>query len=78
MTSKGLISVLITVSLCNLLDDKNQFSYVKDGKLCGLVTTHSDDLILAGNEVFEKDISSKLQQVFQFSKIEDSSFKYRG
>ena len=54
------------------------FTYVKDGKLCGLVTTHSDDLILAGNDVFERDISSKLQQVFQFSKIENNSFKYCG
>ena len=54
------------------------FTYVKDGKLCGLVTTHSDDLILAGNEVFEKEISSKWQQVFQFSKIENNSFKYCG
>ena len=51
---------------------------VKDGKLQGLVTTHSDDLILAGNETFEKDITSKLQEMFTFSKVEENKFKYCG
>ena len=46
------------------------FRQVKDGKLHGLVRTHSDELILAGNEKFERDIVTKLQQMFKFSKIE--------
>ena len=58
--------------------DGTLFSYVKDGKLHGLVRTHSDELILAGNEKFERDIVTKLQQMFKFSKIEKNSFKYYG
>ena len=54
------------------------FTYVKAGKLHGVVTTHSEDLILAGDEIFEIDISSKMQQIFKFSKIENNSFKYCG
>jgi hypothetical protein len=54
------------------------FTYVKDGKLHGLVTTHSDDLILAGDKMFERDIVTKLQQMFKFSKVEKNSFKYCG
>ena len=37
-----------------------------------------DDLILAGNKKFEKDITSKLQEMFKFSKIEENNFKYCG
>ena len=54
------------------------FTYVKNGKLQGLITTHSDDLILAGNDIFEKEVISKLKEVFKFSKIEENSFKYCG
>ena len=54
------------------------FTYVKNDKLQGIITTHSDDLILAGNDVFEEDIESKLKDMFQFSKIEEDSFKYCG
>ena len=49
-----------------------------DGKLHGIVTTHSDDLILAGDEIFEKEIVKKLQELFKFSKVEKNSFKYCG
>ena len=58
--------------------DGSLFTYVKNGELQGLITTHSDDLILAGNELFEEDIESKLKEMFQFSKIEEHSFKYCG
>ena len=54
------------------------FSYVKEGKLHGIVTTHSDDLILAGDEKFDEDITAKLKQIFKFSKIEKNKFKYCG
>ena len=54
------------------------FTYVKDGKLQGLIATHSDDLIMAGNEVFEADIECRLRELFQFSKVEKNSFKYCG
>ena len=54
------------------------FTYVREGKLHGLVTTHSDDLILAGDDIFENEIVAKLQKAFKFSKIEKNSFKYCG
>ena len=54
------------------------FSYVKDGKLRGLVVTNTDDLILAGDSVFDKDITEKLQDIFKFSKIESNNFNYCG
>ena len=46
------------------------FTYVKDSKLQGLIATHSDDLIMAGNEVFEVDIERRLRELFEFSKVE--------
>ena len=54
------------------------FTYVKNGKLQGLITTHSDDLIMAGNDTFEREVTNKLQEMFQFSKIEENAFKYCG
>ena len=54
------------------------FTYVKEGKLHGIITTHSDDLIMAGTDKFEKEVTSKLQDIFQFSKIEENGFKYCG
>ena len=54
------------------------FTYVKNDKLHGVVTTHSDDLILAGDDTFEEDITSKLKETFTFSKFEENKFKYCG
>ena len=54
------------------------FTYVKKGKLHGIVTTHSDDLILAGDNIFERDITAKLKEIFKFSKFEKNNFKYCG
>ena len=56
----------------------SHFTYVKNGKLHGLIATHSDDLIMAGDKVFEEDIEKSLKKAFQFSKIEENSFKYCG
>ena len=54
------------------------FTYVKDGKLQGLVASHVDDLIMTGNETFQTEILQKLNETFKFSKIEEKSFKYCG
>ena len=54
------------------------FTFVKKGKLQGLVILNVDDLIIAGNERFEKEIVTKLQEVFKFSKVEEKSFTYCG
>ena len=58
--------------------DGAMFTYAKDDKFHGLIVTNVDDLILAGNEEFEKDITFKLEKIFEFSKIEEGSFTYGG
>ena len=54
------------------------FSYVKKGKLCGLVVSHVDDLLMAGNEEFEREVERKLSEFFKLSKIETGIFRYCG
>ena len=54
------------------------FTYVKNGKLHGIVVSHVDDLLLAGDEEFKMDIESKLKVHFKLSKIETGSFNYCG
>ena len=50
--------------------------YVKNGKFHGLVASIVDDLIIAGDEVFAKEVEEKLKNTFVFSKLEVKSFKY--
>ena len=69
---------LISLSMHKVNPDGSLFTYVKNGKFHGLITTHSDDLILAGDEHFEEDVESKLKEMFEFSKIEENAFKYCG
>ena len=45
------------------------FSYVINGKLHGLIVSHVDDLLMAGDEIFSKDVEENLAKVFKFSKI---------
>ena len=54
------------------------FTYVKNGQLQGLVASHVDDLFIAGNDTFDKEVTEKLKGIFKFSKIEERSFKYCG
>ena len=49
-----------------------------DGKLIGLVCSHVDDLLMAGNSQFKQLLSDKILKMFQFSKIEWKKFKYLG
>ena len=42
------------------------------------MTTNVDDLLMIGDEVFNKDVTEKLQKLFKFSKIEDKEFTYCG
>ena len=58
--------------------DGAMFTYVKDQKLQGLVISHVDDLILAGNATFKEEVEDKLKEFFTFSKIEEKSFTYCG
>ena len=54
------------------------FTYVKDGKFHGIIVANVDDLILAGDDVFEEHITAKLKQIFKFSKVEGGTFTYCG
>ena len=58
--------------------DGAMFSYVKSGKLHGLIASHVDDLFIAGDKVFRENVESKLADIFKFSKVECNSFKYCG
>jgi hypothetical protein len=54
------------------------FTFVKNGKLQGLIVLNVDDLIIAGNEVFEAEVVDKLLEIFRFSKVEEKTFNYCG
>ena len=54
------------------------FTYVKNGKFHGIIVANVDDLILAGDDVFEEHITAKLKQIFKFSKVEGGTFTYCG
>ena len=54
------------------------FVYVKNGKLHGLIVSHVDDLLVMGDDVFEREVEYKLKEKFVFSKMEETSFKYCG
>ena len=69
---------LLSLGMHRVHSDGAMFTYVKEGKLHGIVTTHSDDLILAGDETFEENITVKLKDMFTFSKFEENKFKYCG
>ena len=49
-----------------------------DGTLIGLVCSHVDDLLMAGNEKFKTILSDKVLKMFKFSKVEWNKFKYLG
>ena len=73
-----LVEELTKLGMHQVHADGALFTFVENGKLMGLVTVHVDDLILAGNEKFHEKITSKLQQIFKFSKVLDNNFKYCG
>ena len=66
------------LGLHKIHSDGALFSYVRDGKLQGLIAVNVDDIILAGNEKFEIEVEKKLQDIFKFSKVEEKDFVYCG
>ena len=54
------------------------FSYVKEGKLHGLIISNVDDLLMIGDAVFDVEVVEKLQKEFKFSKMEEGTFVYCG
>ena len=54
------------------------FTMHDEGKLIGLVCSHVDDLLMAGNQRFKKLVSDQILKSFLFSKVEWNKFKYLG
>ena len=73
-----LSETLESLGLHKVHADGALFTFVKDGKLHGLVASHVDDLLIAGDDVFKQEVEEKLKEIFVFSKIEENSFKYCG
>ena len=44
----------------------------------GLVSSHVDDFILAGTEMFLEEITSKIAQKLEISKLDDNEFRFTG
>ena len=66
------------LGLHKIHSDGAMFTYVKEGKLQGLIVVNVDDVIMAGNERFKIEVEDKLKDLFKFSKIEEGEFVYCG
>ena len=52
--------------------------YDSDSRLIGIIATHVDDFIHAGNEAFRTNVTKKLAEIFKMGKTESRKFKYVG
>ena len=50
----------------------------EDGKIEGVLGTHVDDFLHGGSDAFEKNVTNKLDSVFQMGKTASKQFKYVG
>ena len=66
------------LGLKSISGDQALFSFHKNRKLCGIVCLHSDDIFMAGNDMFKQFVIKQLSKSFKFSKIEENTFKYLG
>ena len=58
--------------------DPALFYYKKNSQLCGLLVSHIDDFLHAGNGIFDSEIMDKLRNRFVAGKLVDSDFSYVG
>lgn len=58
--------------------DPALFYYKKNSRLCGLLVSHIDDFLHAGNSVFDSEVMDKLRQRFVAGKLVESNFSYVG
>ena len=58
--------------------DPALFMYKVDGKLEGLVGTHVDDFLHAGNRNFDDRVMAVINREFKVGKVEEKNFKYTG
>jgi transposase InsO family protein len=72
-------SVLISTGCTqSQIDPALFFKFDKQGKLIGVIISHVDDFLHAGNDEFKRSVVEKLAQVFQMGKTESRQFKYVG
>lgn len=60
------------------LDPALFFKMDDKGKLEGVLATHVDDFLHAGNKKFQEEVSDKLANIFVMGKTESFKFKYVG
>ena len=58
--------------------DPALFYFRKDSQLCGILVSHVDDFLHAGNDVFEREVMEKLRNRFIAGKLMDADFCYIG
>ena len=58
--------------------DPSFFFYIEDGRLCGVLVSHIDDFLHAGNDVFEAKILVPLVERFIAGRVEQKCFNYVG
>ena len=73
----------VVMELSNLgctksMSDPALFYYKKNGVICGILVSHIDDFLHAGDSVFETDVMQKLRCRFVAGKLLESDFSYVG
>ena len=68
--------VLREIGLKVIEGDEAFYSVYQDGELLGAVITHVDDLILAGTELFIKEVLETISRELTVSKIGKDNFRY--
>ena len=58
--------------------DSALFSYIKDGKLIGIICLYVDDFLYCGTEEFRNNIICRIQDNFTVGSEEEGVFKYIG
>jgi len=58
--------------------DPALFLYKREGKTLGMVASHIDDFLHAGEPSFDSDVMQQLRVRFLAGKLEEESFKYIG
>ena len=63
-----------------ILDGDEVFYYRhdKNGNLDGMISSNVDDFILAGSDVFLEEITQKIVEKLELSKLEDNEFRFTG
>ena len=58
--------------------DQALFRWYLDGKLCGLLVCHVDDILFGGQEQFHDKVINKIRRIFAVGLEENTNLKYLG